>query len=238
MDFGGNISSIVQDPTDPGNLVGQAVKTAGAELWAGTTNGGAGLANPIPFTAANTKMNVRVWSPDANTPILLKVEDATNPAISVETLVNTTAAGAWETLEFDFSNEAPGTAELNLANTYNKVSIFFNFGTPGAVAGEKTYYWDDIRFGSVVGVENVKASDAGIKIYPNPTKDICTIEFPEAVNESVRLSVFDASGQLLRVLNIGQQVSTLDLRDMNPGSYFLRIEKDSAHYYQKLFITR
>jgi hypothetical protein len=146
VDFGGNASSIVPDPTDPSNLVGKAIKTGGAELWAGTTNGGNGLAKAIPFSATNTKMTVRVWSPDANTPIRLKVENAADPTKSVETDVNTTMAGVWETLEFNFSNQAPGTAALNLANTYNKLSIFFNFGTTGAMAGEKTYYWDDVKF--------------------------------------------------------------------------------------------
>jgi hypothetical protein len=33
---------------------------------------------------------------------------------------------------------------------YDKASIFFNFGTDGAVAGEKTYYFDDVLFGSGV----------------------------------------------------------------------------------------
>ena len=36
-DFGGNMSSIVTDPTDPNNTVGQAIKTNVAEIWAGTT---------------------------------------------------------------------------------------------------------------------------------------------------------------------------------------------------------
>ena len=145
-DFGGNVSQILVDPTDPNNLVGQAVKLGDAMLWAGTTIGDAGLANPIPFTNADTKMSVRVWSPDSGIPIRLKVEDAGNGAISVETEAMTTMAQTWETLEFNFSNQADGTAALNLNNTYNKVSIFFNFGTDGATAGEKTYYWDDIKF--------------------------------------------------------------------------------------------
>ncbi|MEL6864790.1 MAG: hypothetical protein AAFP19_10235, partial [Bacteroidota bacterium] len=145
-DFGGNTSSIVTDPTDPNNIVGQAVKSDMAELWAGTTMGKDGLANPIPFTASDTKMSVRVWSPDAGIPIRVKVEDASNAGISVETEANTTMTGAWETLEFDFTNQAPGTAAINVANTYNKLSIFFNFGTTGVDAGEKTYYWDDVQF--------------------------------------------------------------------------------------------
>ena len=48
---------------------------------------------------------------------------------------------------FDFANPAAGTAALNLAYTYNKISIFFNFGVTGATAGAKTYYFDDVAFG-------------------------------------------------------------------------------------------
>jgi hypothetical protein len=238
VDFGGNVSSIVVDPTDPTNRVGKVIKTAGAELWAGTTNGGSGLAQPIPFTAGNTKMNVRVWSPVSGTPIRLKVEDASNPTISVETEANTTLAGQWETLEFNFSNQAPGTAAINLANTYNKVSIFFNFGTPGAVTGERTYYWDDVKFGGIVGVNNPEAAAAGIRIYPNPATDVCTIEFPEALNSPARVSVLDANGKLVKTFTIAQQNALLDLQGLHNGQYYLSIEKDAMRYHQKLVIVK
>ncbi|MEQ9147680.1 MAG: hypothetical protein RLP13_05350, partial [Cytophagales bacterium] len=152
-DFGGNVSSIVADPSNPSNTVAQSDKTASAQLWAGTTMApnNLGFVNPIPFSSGNTSMSVMVWSPDAGTPIRLKVEDAANPAISVETEDTTTLAGAWEMLTFDFSNEVSGTAAINFANTYDKASIFFNFGTDGATAGAKTYYWDDVQFVSGSG---------------------------------------------------------------------------------------
>jgi hypothetical protein len=51
---------------------------------------------------------------------------------------------AWETLTFDFANQASGTAVINFASTYDKATIFFNFLVPGT--GE-TYYWDDVEFG-------------------------------------------------------------------------------------------
>ncbi|MDZ7757589.1 fasciclin domain-containing protein [Rhodohalobacter sp.] len=143
-DFGGNISEIVADPTDGTNTVAQSTKGAGSEVWAGTTIGGTvGFENPIPFTETETTMSVRVWSPTAGTPIRLKVEDATDGGISVETEVNTTVAQQWETLVFDFSNEVTG-APLNLSNVYDKASIFFNFGTSGS---DEVYYWDDVEFG-------------------------------------------------------------------------------------------
>lgn len=146
-DFGGNVSSIVVDPTDATNKVAKSIKPASAELWAGTTVGAPnGFADAIPFTSTETKMTVRVWSPKAGIPVLLKVEDASDADISVETEDTTTIAGGWQTLEFDFSKEVRGPA-LNLNNTYDKASIFFNFGKTGAVAGELTFYWDDMMFG-------------------------------------------------------------------------------------------
>ena len=151
IDFGTTVSTIVVDPTDPSNTVVQTIKTAGSPTWAGTTlaepNGGAnldvGFLNPIPFAVGATSMSVRVWSTGPGIPVRLKVEQDTNNTINCETEALTTVTNAWETLVFDFSNEATGTAALNIANTYNKASLFYNFGTAGT--GE-TFYWDDVEF--------------------------------------------------------------------------------------------
>jgi hypothetical protein len=144
IDFGGNFSEIVVDPTNAENMVVKTIKTTGSEIWAGTTVGGTiGFAYAIPFEEGSTSMFVDVWSPTAGTPIRLKVEDAADPTISVETETLTTVAQEWETLTFDFSNEVPGTAELNFDYNYNKASIFFDFGTSGS---DQTYYWDNMDF--------------------------------------------------------------------------------------------
>ena len=77
-DFGGNVSTLAADPSDASNTVIEVVKTQGAEEWAGTTIGTAtGFATAIPFTASNSKMSVRVWSPSSGLPIRLKVEEPT-----------------------------------------------------------------------------------------------------------------------------------------------------------------
>ncbi|MFN3802870.1 T9SS type A sorting domain-containing protein [Belliella pelovolcani] len=106
-----------------------------------------GFASPIPFTATDTRMSVRVWSPDAGIQVRLKVEDFQDPTKSVETEATSTVAGDWETLVFNFANQAQGTEALNLNNNFNKATIFFNFGVEGQTAGEKTYYFDDMIFG-------------------------------------------------------------------------------------------
>ncbi len=156
--FGGaEQSTVVIDPTLATNKVGKVIKVNTAELWAGTTlTALAGtvqtsFANNIPFAAGATKMNVRVWSPHTNIQVRLKVEDKTDPTKSCETEATFTgAANTWQTLEFNFANQAAGTAALNLGYNFNKASIFFNFGITGATAGERTYYFDDVNFGGVV----------------------------------------------------------------------------------------
>ena len=148
--FGGaEASTIVTDPTNAANKVAKVIKSATAELWAGTTlsaANGSGFSTKIPFTATDKKMSVRVWSPNSGIKVRLKVEDSVDGTKSVETEATSTVANNWETLTFDFANQASGTAALNLAFNYNKASIFFNFGVTGATAGEKTYYFDDVKF--------------------------------------------------------------------------------------------
>ena len=147
--FGGaDDSTLVPDPTDASNTVAKVVKSATAELWAGTTVSTAAnnSVGTIPFTATSTKMTVRVYSPRAGIPVRVKVEDAADPTRSAETEAVTTVANAWETLTFDFANVAAGTAPFNPAYTYNKISIFFDFGKSGADGGGGTFYFDDIAF--------------------------------------------------------------------------------------------
>ena len=147
--FGGaEDSTVVTDPTDASNRVARVVKTAAAELWAGTTVSvcaAQGIAR-LPFSATLTTLSVRVWSPAAGVPVRLKVENSADGTQSVETEATTTMAGAWETLLFNFSSPAAGTAALDLSRTYDKASIFFNFGTPGSATGERIYYFDDLAF--------------------------------------------------------------------------------------------
>ncbi|MFT6499926.1 MAG: hypothetical protein ACJASQ_000033 [Crocinitomicaceae bacterium] len=169
-DFGGNTATVITDPVNPPNLVSEVVKDATAQLWAGTTvSTSLGFANAIPFTATETKMSVSVWSPDAGIPIRLKAEDHTNPTISVETETMTTVAGQWETLVFDFSNEATGTAALNITNTYDMASIFFDFGTDGATNGTKTYYFDDVQMALPCTTTTSSITETGVDVYTGPS---------------------------------------------------------------------
>ncbi len=158
----GAISAMLAvDPADPDNTVLSVIKNAGSDCWAGTTVGNTDpcLANPIPFDAENTTMQVDVFSRGVGLPYLLKVEDCNNGGISSEVLAFTTVADAWETLSFDFTTGCANP--INLASTYSKVSVFPNYacatdacgasnpGTPIAF-DDMPYYFDNIRMAETV----------------------------------------------------------------------------------------
>ena len=170
---GAEDSSVQTDPTGGTNKVARVNRSATADTFAGTIVGTAGLsAGIIPISATDTRMTVRVYSPQAGIPVRLKLvrsQDPPGSPNSVETEVLTTKANAWETLTFDFANPVPGTPALNLALTFDQLVIFFNFGKTGAQAGAQTYYFDDVDFIGGGGIPSGPFSDISFDEAPPPT---------------------------------------------------------------------
>jgi hypothetical protein len=224
--FGGaEQSTIVTDPTLSTNKVAKVIKSATAQSWAGTTITAAaqlGFATRIPFTSSNTKMSVRVWSPIAGIPVRLKVEEHGDATHSVETEAIVTIASGWQTLEFNFANQATGSSTLNLNYNYDKASIFFNFGTTGAVAGEQTYYFDDVMF--VTDVTPVNQDDVlnQISIFPNPFVE--TVIISNKTNTALNIRLFDMLGRELKKITSNITSIQINLAAYPSGTYFIWIE--------------
>ena len=168
-DFGGNAGSVVIDPAGGTNKVAKLIKGAvgaASETWAGTTisTGANNTIATVPLTASATGMTLRVWSPAVGLPIRLKLEDAADVTKTVETEAITTVANTWQTLTFNFANQAAGTAALNPSYTFNKASVFANFNT--AQSGV-TYYFDDLTF--IGAVTPPVSAAAPTTAAPTPT---------------------------------------------------------------------
>ena len=230
-DFGGNISQMVVDPVNANNNVIKVVKPNTAATWAGTTIGTpAGFLSNIPLSLSSSIMTVRVWSPSSGTPIRLKVEDSSDPTHTCETETNTSINGGWETITFDFKNQAPGTELLSIGLgfgwTYNMASIFFNFGTDGSSAGEKTYYFDDVWFGSPPNTVNLEESiwnnnKQNVIVFPNPSKENINIQTLNYIG-IVETQLVDLLGNNI----INSCSRNLSIKDLKKGVYILRISYD------------
>jgi hypothetical protein len=180
-DFGGEVSSVVVDPTNSSNHVAKSIKTVGAATYAGVTIGtGAGFATPIAISSSNLKMTVQVYSPAAGLDVKLKLDNHANAnnGLSVETDVLTTKVNQWETLTFDFSKNAAGTPAFNPSNTYDLATIFFDFNNPGTGS---TFYFDNMQIATAPVLTQI---DLPVT-FDSPTVNYAMVDFGGAVSTLV-----------------------------------------------------
>lgn len=216
-DFGGNVSTLLVDPTNASNMVTRTVKTSGAASWSGTTmSTPVGFSSTIPFTVSNRKVYVSVWSPDAGIPVRLKIEVVGNPTQSCETQTNTTVVG-WQIMEFNFNNEASGTAVFNQTFNFNMMSIFFNFGTDGATAGEKTYYFDNVSYATPLAISTF--DEAKISMYPNPVSSSLSIS---SVEKFDTISIYNVIGQEVMNLKVNNTNAVINVSNFQNGIYIVK----------------
>jgi len=227
VDFGGTGSTIIVDPDDAENKVLQTVRSDGAETWAGTTLGEPkGVEPAIPFSEGNTTMSMRVYSPEADIPILFKIEVWDNTSLFTELTMNTTVANEWETIYFDFSNDP----NFDLANAYNKTVVFFNFGVPGAEAGEMTFLWDDIEFVDASAIYDNQYQTLGV--YPNPAADVLNIE---NYSNLTSLSIYSVTGKLM--VQTSEISGSIDISNFADGMYTISaVGKDGLKYHTKFMV--
>ena len=218
--FGDDSVEIELLETTSGNY-GKVVKSNIAESWAGVTlSNETGLVNTIPVTSSNSKMYVHVNIENTSTtniPIRLKIENSNDPTQSVETEAFTTVTNQWEVLEFNFNNEATGTAALNENYPFDMVSIFFNFGSSGD--NQTVYNFDNISFGSPISLSTNSSILSSYKVYPNPfvnTINIFGIDGVETVviNDILGKEIFKGVG-----------VEEINLSSFEKGTYFLTLSK-------------
>jgi hypothetical protein len=137
INFGGGNVSVINNPQSGGintsAKVGRMVKNP-PEVWGGAL---ITLGEPINFSS-NKIFRMKVFSPRVGARVLLKVENLTDNNIFFEQEATSSVANAWEDLAFDFST-------INMANTYQKIVLILDLGTPGDGSSNFTFYFDDIR---------------------------------------------------------------------------------------------
>ena len=141
---------------------------------------------------------------------------------------------------FDEIGRVSGAGTANTPLTYNFVDEY-------AVAGKMYYYrlvqTDFEQQSEVVG--NITAlCDFGpekvFTLYPNPTRDNVTVEYTAFVEEELQLSLYTATGMLMRIFNlksvVGLNKHMLTVGDLAPGTYYLFVAGNNETY--KLVIVR
>tara|TARA_B100000575_G_scaffold291865_1_gene298783 strand:+ start:4760 stop:6058 length:1299 start_codon:yes stop_codon:yes gene_type:complete len=228
IDFEGNGPSTIIE--EGGNHYVQVIKTEESGTSAGVTIGTEeGFASNIPITNSDTKMYAHIYvegTTQVGIPVRFKIENSNDPTQSVETESLTTVVGEWEVLEFDFSDEATGTAALNINYPFNMASIFFNFGSTGD--NETIYRFDNISFGSPIALNLDDNLFKYYKVYPNP------------FIESININGLDGTETIIINTIKGQEifkevgVEKVNISNFSKGTYLLSISKGTQRKHFKI----
>jgi pimeloyl-ACP methyl ester carboxylesterase len=83
---------------------------------------------------------------------------------------------------------------------------------------------------TAAGIMDIETGD--VKLYPNPTKSVITIESNEFKQSQVFVS--DPSGRVVYSINKTEEVQDIDLSELIPGAYFFELRAGSKSKILKL----
>ena len=140
----GTFTQVVANPNAAGDNtsanVSNYVKPAVAEVWAGA------FSNPNPTTPVNLdnggQVCVKVLMDHIGN-LALKLEGNTSGGPNWITQVSNTKVGEWEEICFDASLPSIEAPFESASGTYERIVLFFDFGTAGT-GTDITSYFDDI----------------------------------------------------------------------------------------------
>jgi hypothetical protein len=73
-------------------------------------------------------------------------------------------------------------------------------------------------------------------VYPNPAKDIITIELPEQNNASFEGAIFNTMGQSVKTFSLMNNKINLNIEDLSSGIYFISLSKDTTNAFKLIKI--
>ena len=91
---------------------------------------------------------------------------------------------------------------------------------------------------SQIRVVDIK-NNIHVELSPNPASDHIYIRMESSVvNQSSHASLFDFSGKLIKNLPLRPGVNAIDIRNLAPGSYCVRVKTGTGEIHQERFIKQ
>eukprot|EP01012_Entosiphon_sulcatum_P050075 TRINITY_DN68836_c0_g1_i1.p1 TRINITY_DN68836_c0_g1~~TRINITY_DN68836_c0_g1_i1.p1 ORF type:complete len:607 (+),score=29.90 TRINITY_DN68836_c0_g1_i1:26-1822(+) len=84
--------------------------------------------------------------------------------------------------------------------------------------------WSILEFvtNPALGVGNVYTAAATVSLYPNPAKDVVTVEITGEYGAGAMLYVTDVTGKVMKMMNVTESKTTVDVKSMSSGIYFVK----------------
>ena len=96
------------------------------------------------------------------------------------------------------------------------------FGTNGSVSqGVQQPY----EISVVTGIDDIFGIDLNYSVYPNPTKGMLTLKVENYEINDFSYELFDISGRKIKTENLVDKETKIDMGNVNPSTYILRVIK-------------
>ena len=151
----------------------------------------------------------------------------------------TTAANAWETLTFSFTNSPSATSSVGL----NEIVLLIAPNTTTPVRTFLDDWFGPSLVGYVSGTRTVQTAAAAFApLYPNPTHEVARLPFSLEKAATVSLAVYDALGR--RVAEVlapqarpaGSFTAEVNTAKLTPGLYTCRLLVDGVALSRQLSV--
>ncbi len=129
---------------------------------------------------------------------------------------------------FEFMSSLNTHFGLGTETTITSITIYWPSGIIDQIPNPDINTTHNIIEGSTLTVEDQTLAD--MVIYPNPVKDILTIETAANITDKIA-TVFDINGR--KVLNQKLTSNTLKVSSLQSGIYFLRVESNGKSMKRK-----
>ena len=117
---------------------------------------------------------------------------------------------------------------IGAQTSINSIVIYWPSGIIDTVTNPDINDTHTVIEGATLTIEDSELSK--LVIYPNPVKDILTINTPAVITDRIA-TVFDINGK--RLLNTKLDTNTLDVSKLQSGVYFLRLEANGKSVKRK-----
>jgi hypothetical protein len=104
----------------------------------------------------------------------------------------------------------------------------------GAVANKST-----VRFyNSTVSFDELINTPGSFYMYPNPAKDLITIDVSDNNNGQTILCIYNIFGSIIKTESLNQNQGSINISDLSNGLYIVTINSKALTLNQKLIIQR
>ena len=137
-----------------------------------------------------------------------------------------TDANGWQAFQFKYT----------LPESANGKKLLIGYDLVTESVDDSWYSFDDFELKTsavISGIENNKADNENIKVFPNPASEFITIQGES--RSWTTFSMYNIAGQEVLSGRLNQD-KTIDVRTLNKGLYFLKVENAESSVVVKTLI--